>query len=533
MAIPFRRARNLGFGLMILLLVAIGLIPSTIIKRISEPNKRVSKELTILTEIVTIESTLEEATKYFDNLTEIQDRNVKEFAGIINDMITCVNKLENSVDEQGSKILRDFLTNVKKFKTASIALIREEEYDPTGSSIGSLKKMSLDAETQSRRALTNLTDNVYRNIQDARKNMNAIIKGSQTFSLAGLVAGIIIGLITAYVMAKAMTRPIHQLTEGTQIIAEGNLDHKVKVEFNDEIGQLADSFNTMVQDLKASTVSRNELIKEIAERKKVQERLENAIKQLNSTTSQLVQSEKMTALGELTSGIAHELNQPLNVMKIISQSAMKDIQHRRYTPKNIKEDLPEIIQQIDKMSDIIIHMMTLSKRKEEKLASEEFSINTPVENAFKLIGEQLKTEGIAVDLQLTPDLPNIIGDPLEIEHALLNIITNARNALNETGREKKQLGVKSYIQENKASVCVDITDNGKGIPSSDQEKIFQPFFTTVSAIKPDGIPVTGKGLGLSIARKIIEDHNGTIEVESKVGEGSTFRTVLPYTTTPA
>jgi PAS domain S-box-containing protein len=258
--------------------------------------------------------------------------------------------------------------------------------------------------------------------------------------------------------------------------------------------------------------------------------LERANRELKEATVQLIQSEKLSALGELTAGVAHELNQPLNAIKIICQSTLRDIEKNRFEEDALEQDLNDVVNQVNKMAEIIDHMRIFTRRT-EGIPKEMIDVNSVIEGALKFVGQQLKNRNIEVVRELSPDLPKVIGDAIRLEQVVMNLITNARNAVEISGKEHKSIEIRTYSEnrnqiDNQLSaidnpaVVVEVTDNGVGIPEDLREKIFQPFFTTRE-------PGKGTGLGLSVASKIVEEHNGRIEVESQVGEGTTFRVLLP------
>ena len=262
--------------------------------------------------------------------------------------------------------------------------------------------------------------------------------------------------------------------------------------------------------------------------------LERANKELKEATVQLVQSEKLSALGELTAGVAHELNQPLNGIKIICQSILRDIQTDRFEEEDLEQDLNDVVNQVNKMAEIIDHMRIYTRRA-EGMPKEMIDVNSVIEGALKFLGQQLKSHNIEVVKELSPDLPPVIGDVIRLEQVVMNLITNARNAVESSGKEHKSIEIRTYQIDNQLETTnpavqeathafglavLEVTDNGVGIPEDLKKKIFQPFFTTKE-------PGKGTGLGLSVVSKIIEEHNGTIELSSQVGEGTTFRVILP------
>ncbi|WP_420266081.1 sensor histidine kinase [Candidatus Magnetominusculus dajiuhuensis] len=248
------------------------------------------------------------------------------------------------------------------------------------------------------------------------------------------------------------------------------------------------------------------------------EELERINNELKEATAQLIQSAKLSALGELTAGIAHELNQPLNGIKIVCQSILKDIQKDRHDPQELVTDLSDIVKQVDKMAAIIDHMRVFTRRT-EAMNTEILDINTVVEEPFKLLDQQLKNIGIIITKNLAQELPQVKGDVIRLEQVFINLITNARNAMRDDQKGEKHLTISTYpLPPDK--VVIEIGDTGAGVPDAIKDKIFQPFFTT-------NAPGKGTGLGLSVSKKIIEEHGGIISVESTVGKGTIFRIMLP------
>ena len=280
------------------------------------------------------------------------------------------------------------------------------------------------------------------------------------------------------------------------------------------------------------TKANEELQREIAERKQAEEalqktaieleekarELEEANKELKEATTQLVQSEKMRALGDLTAGMAHELNQPLNGIKIICQSLLRDKERDRLEVEDLGQDLSDVVVQVNKMAEIIDHMRIYT-RHPEGVPMKKIDMKTVIESPFKLLGQQLRNHNIEVTKELSPDLP-VMGDSIRLEQVFLNLITNARHAVESNGSESKKIELRAYKDDSRKAVVAEVLDNGAGVPEDLRGKIFQPFFTTKD-------PGEGTGLGLSVASKIIEEHKGKTELESQMGEGTAFRVILP------
>jgi PAS domain S-box-containing protein len=309
------------------------------------------------------------------------------------------------------------------------------------------------------------------------------------------------------------------------------LDHGIRRK--DGIKRYVQLSVSLMKDAKGQPIGFRGIKQDITERKNMEEERARLIKKvqkknkellkfnqdLKEITLQLVQSEKMSALGELTAGVAHELNQPLNGIKIISQSLLRDIEKDRFEQDKLGEELTEVVTQVNKMAEIIDHMRIFT-RKSEGILEEMIDLNTVIEGPFKLLNQQLKSHDIEVVTQLAPALPRLKGDPIRLEQVFMNLITNARNAVDGCGRENKRIEIRTYELDNRKEVAAEVTDNGIGIPPEVRDKIFQPFFTTTE-------PGKGTGLGLSVSGKIVEEHKGRIELESEEGKGSTFRVILP------
>ncbi len=237
----------------------------------------------------------------------------------------------------------------------------------------------------------------------------------------------------------------------------------------------------------------------------------------------LVQASKMATLGTMVSGIAHELNQPLNVIQVCSDYFMKIIRKN----EDIKKDdlctmAEEIERNVQRADQVINHMRDFVRQSEVK--SEKININAPILDVFKILGQQLRVHRIEVELDLTKDLHSIIANHNRLEQVFMNLITNAMDALDEKDLQMKNqelrkiLKIRSFVENGR--VVVTVYDNGIGIPEDIKDKIFEPFFTTKEVGK-------GVGLGTSISYGIVNDYNGTIKVESEVGKGTTFKLSFP------
>lgn len=255
---------------------------------------------------------------------------------------------------------------------------------------------------------------------------------------------------------------------------------------------------------------------------KVQQRtaeLEQAHEQLQEATIGMIQSEKLAALGEMSAGVAHELSQPLNVIKMVAQEILIDKKRGRFSEDELFEDnLPTLVKQTNRMATIINHMRLYS-RQTVGTELQSISMNEAVEGVLTLTGHQLLIHNVKINKELTDDLPNVQLDQIRMEQVILNLVTNARHAMETFRTEGMLLEIRSYRQD-ADEVALDVRDNGGGVPEASRDKIFEPFFTTKEAGK-------GTGLGLSVAKKIVQEAGGRIDLVTVEGEGSTFTIVLP------
>lgn len=258
--------------------------------------------------------------------------------------------------------------------------------------------------------------------------------------------------------------------------------------------------------------------KRVAELTEAYKKLEKADQELRDTTAQLVQNEKLSALGEMAAGIAHELTQPLLAIKLIGEGL---VEKRVLDQKNVSEQLQKIVRLTKRTFDIIDHMRLFSRHPRGEHGGE-VDVNEAVEGVFKLLGQQLHVNNIEVRNELSSNMPKALINQVSLEQVLMNLIINARHAMEESGRRPMTIEIKSFLKEKNGlkEAVVTIRDNAGGVPEDIQTKIFEPFFTTKE-------PGKGTGLGLSVSRKIITDAGGKLELEVDEGIGSTFSVTLP------
>ena len=232
--------------------------------------------------------------------------------------------------------------------------------------------------------------------------------------------------------------------------------------------------------------------------------------------AQLVQSGKLAAIGEMAAGVAHELNNPLtavmgNSQLLLRKLELNDSQYR----------LLEDIYECGKRSKNIIRNLLTFSRQEEYLF-ERCSVNVAVEQVLSLVRNQLLKLMIEIDTELDPNLPYIEGSGQQIGQIILNLLLNAKDALEESGQKKKKIKIhtKVQIKDEHKWIVLTVEDNGIGMEEAVVADIFHPFYTTKNAVK-------GTGLGLSVSLGIAEAHGGTLKAESTITKGSSFHLILP------
>jgi C4-dicarboxylate-specific signal transduction histidine kinase len=236
--------------------------------------------------------------------------------------------------------------------------------------------------------------------------------------------------------------------------------------------------------------------------------------ELRDKQEQLVQAGKLATLGELTTGVAHELNNPLNNTGLFVGNAIDLIELGATEKGQIVRELRHAMQQVGKATEIISHLRTFGRA--APVSREPISLRQVIERALSLMREQLRLREIEVALHLSPEEPVVVGNPIQLEQVFINLLTNARDAVADSPR--KAIRISDSVGAEGVEVA--LTDTGPGIPPGLEQRIFDPFFTTKEVGK-------GTGLGLSITYGIVKEHGGTISVTSRPGEGATFLLHLP------
>jgi two-component system NtrC family sensor kinase len=329
-----------------------------------------------------------------------------------------------------------------------------------------------------------------------------------TYLIIALVSVILLWVI-AEISTGRIVRPVRELAAASERISRGELNQRVEVKTSDELGALGESFNRMS----------GELVRALERYEKLTQSLEDQVRrkseELEAARDQMIQTEKMSSLGRLAAGIAHEINNPLTSIMINSEL----IAERMEESAVICENIGLIIDETSRCSTIVKGLLEFSRQNPPELAP--VDLNHLIRQTLVLVESQALAHSVTLTTELAPALPRVWLDANKIRQVVTNLVLNAFDALPEGGR----VTITTRHLPGDGIAQLEVADNGTGIPAEIIHRIFDPFFTTKGT--------TGTGLGLSVTYGIVEQHHGTITVESKTGIGTTFIIRLPLTEPPA
>jgi signal transduction histidine kinase len=337
-------------------------------------------------------------------------------------------------------------------------------------------------------ALAEVNREIYRqarefSVQRAFTQVAAIVDTERRVLWAIIGLALIAGLVASWLISRGLVRPLNELRHAMAVVGAGDLDRPIEPRGRDEIAELARAFARMTE-------------------------------QLRQSRAQLVQSERLASIGQMAAAVAHGLRNPLASLRAAAQLA----QHRVDGPPTaVREALSAIIGQVDRLDLRIAHLLTFSRP--GSLHPRRESVRALVDSALSGFGELLRGRGVELVVTVAPALPEIVVDPMRLEQALTEIVSNALDAMPDGGR--LQIDARSDGAEpgtDGVGVTLEISDSGRGIPAEVLPNVCEPFFTT----RPEGT-----GLGLAIAKRFVEETGGRLAVDSTVGHGTTIRIWLP------
>ncbi len=328
--------------------------------------------------------------------------------------------------------------------------------------------------------------------KEERLRIDQLFQRAVYLFVVSILVFLLLGLGVAFYIARLLVQPLVQMQQAMDKIAQGDFT------LLPESGCRAEEFNSLYKAF-------NRMIRE-----------------LEAHQEQLVQSRKIAAIGTLTAGIAHELNNPINNIAISAEALEEDFDHlERDEALAIIHDIQ---QQSERASEIVRDLLDFARAEQPEL--ELLNLADLLQTCIKLVRNQLSIAGIQEDLDLPQHLPSVRGDRKSLQQVFLNLFINAIQAMSEGGVLKVKLSQlanppwQASSHEQQPWLQVEVTDTGEGIDPNHLPRIFDPFFTTKAVGK-------GTGLGLSVSYGIIKKHNGFIEVQSQKGQGTTFTILLP------
>jgi two-component system NtrC family sensor kinase len=333
---------------------------------------------------------------------------------------------------------------------------------------------------------------------------------------AYVVTGITILLIALFIYFFTryfVSKPISKLVEGTRAVSAMQLDTPIEIDTSEELGELSRSFNVMRVRLMQAMDERDQFAQGLES--KVEERTE----QLKVAHRKLLQTDRLASLGQLSASVAHEINNPLSGVLNLSMLMQRILKEDGIPPGRVPEFrnyLSQVVSETSRVGKIVSDLLSFSRQ--SKLQRAPTDLNSVIRATVSLVSHKLELGNVRVELSLQESLPLIRCDRSQMQQVLVNLLMNGAEATYPKGGGVVCITTRTAADG--TQITLDIKDDGEGIPPENLGKIFDPFFTT----KPEG---KGVGLGLAVVYGIIESHGGDMDVQSTVGEGTTFTVTLP------
>ena len=341
-----------------------------------------------------------------------------------------------------------------------------------------------------------------------------LAEGSRRMVIYTASAMLLVVLLIWLFVWRMVARPIQALAKGTEHLSQGELGYQIASPSQDELGELARSFNGMSLQLRAA----NEEI--VAWAKTLEDRVEEKTRELKRAHDHVLQVEKMASIGKMAAVVAHEINNPLAGILTYAKLLRKWADHGEIKDAKLQEAaqcLDLIAGESRRCGEIVKNLLSFSRTAPMNIESTD--LNSVVDRSVRLMQHQLEMGGVELHLDLAADLPKVQCDPSQIEQVLLALVMNAIDAMPRGGN----LWLRTGTTTGGDGIAIEVRDDGTGISPEILPQIFEPFLTT----KETG---HGVGLGLAVSRGILERHGGKIKVQSELGKGTTFTVTLPLDT---
>jgi len=348
------------------------------------------------------------------------------------------------------------------------------------------------------------------NMSLARADQN-LAASTKSMILVTVLATLAICFFSVLFVVRVVDRPVKALTIGTEKLTRGELGTQIPVHSNDELGELASSFNAMSLQLRAA----HQQITSWA--RTLEQRVEEKTQELKKTHEHMLQVETMTSLGKMAAVVAHEINNPLAGILTYAKLIKRWLGKGELTTERreeINNSLDLIESESKRCGDLVKGLLSFSRTAPMNLAWTD--VNSLMDRCAKLVQHQLELNNIELQMELATDLPSLHCDGAQLEQVLLALTMNAIDAMPRGGN----LWLRTRALPASSQVELQVRDDGMGIPPDIMHRIFEPFLTTKESGK-------GVGLGLAIAKGIVERHHGQIQVDSQLGRGTTFHIFLP------
>jgi two-component system, NtrC family, sensor kinase len=353
-------------------------------------------------------------------------------------------------------------------------------------------------------------------VLDVGLSLEAVDAEISAFKVRVLVRAAIevalISLVLMFIIQRFVAHPIGKLIEGTRAVSQMELDKPLNIlHSSEELDDLAQSFDRMREQLQKAVAENNEFTQRLEI--KVAERT----RQLSAAHQKLLQSDRLASLGQLSASVAHEINNPISGvlnLTMLMQRMLKEDGVPANRLDEFRKYLGQVIAETSRVGRIVSDLLAFSRRSKPHRAPAD--LNQIVRTTLSVVAHKMKLNNVSVETRLAEGLPQVPCDQSQMQQVVLNLVLNAA----EASQPKKGGHVLVSTQAASESVVMKVSDDGEGIQPENLSRIFDPFFTT----KPEG---KGVGLGLAVSFGIIQAHGGDIEVESKVGAGTTFTIILP------